>query len=183
LLAARTKRRPELDDAIDYVSARHGWLLDLYREAIDRITKAGFRATIENEAHACILSKPDEVLSFFEILDHGDDVCLTWDVQNLWQMGTYPSVQVYEQLRDLIGYYHLKGGIACEGNEDLCWRSALEDASWPVVEITRQVVEDGVSPIICLNPSHGQSRPGVDDADVTQRDLSFVRDLIREVAG
>jgi hypothetical protein len=51
-----------------------------------------------------------------------------------------------------------------------------------VTEITRRVIADGVSPVICLNPSHGRPRPGVDAGDVTERDLQYVRDLIDETA-
>ena len=61
-------------------------------------------------------------------------------------MGTIPSLGVYEQLRPLIAYFHLKGGQSGEGSTALRWRSSLEDATWPVGEITRQVVADGVSP-------------------------------------
>ena len=86
-------------------------------------------------------------------------------------MGTYPTMDVYYKLKGLIGYYHLKGGQQRDGNSDLYWRSSLEDASWPVAEITRQVVMDGLSQMICLNASHGQAKAGYDYNNMTKRDL------------
>lgn len=175
LLAARFSRRECFPDSAAYLRAYHPWLIPLYAEAVDRIRDAGFSPTIENEVHGCIFSAPGEILHFFEALDRPDKCCLTWDAQNLWQQGAYPSLDVYRQLRPLIGYYHIKGGQHEEGGSALRWQSALEDASWPVREITRQVVADGVSPVICLNPSHGAPRPGYDYSDVVQRDVAFLR--------
>jgi hypothetical protein len=61
---------------------------------------------------------------------------------------------------------------------ELTWRSSLEDASWPVADITRQVAEDGVSPVICLNPSHGAAKPEYDYSDIVARDIAYTRDLL-----
>ena len=181
LLAARSSRRAEFSDAADYVQERHPWLLDAYREAIDQIHAAGFQATIENETHECLFAHPAEISEFFEALDCSGRVHLTWDVQNLWQMGTFPTLDVYEQLKPLIGYYHLKGGRRGAGSDALASRSALEDASWPVIEITKAVIRDGVSPVICLNPSHGPEPPGYDGQAETERDIAFMRHHFPEV--
>lgn len=180
LLAARTRRREELADSISYLCEAHPWLFDLYRAAIDRLAEAGFKVTIENEVHGCVLSKPEEVRGFFAELDRGDRVSFTWDVQNMWQMGTFPSLEVYDGMKDLIGYYHLKGGRSEEGGRELKWRSSLEEASWPVLEITRRAVADGV-PAICLNPSHGEAPDGFDAQETARRDLDFVRENIEGV--
>ena len=137
---------------------------------------------IENEVHGCIWSRPEEILSFFQMLDRDGKVLLTWDVQNLWQMGTFPSVEVYEQLKPLIGLVHLKGGMVEGSSRQLKWRSALEDASWPVAEIVGRIIADGASPVICLNPSHGEARPGYNYDDVVGRDLAFMRRTFPEVA-
>ncbi|MBT3270651.1 TIM barrel protein [Candidatus Poribacteria bacterium] len=177
LLAARTARRDELAHVQAYIEGDHPWLMPLYAEAVARLQDAGLSVTVENEVGGCILSSPDEIRWFFEALGT-PDVCLTWDVQNLWQMGSPPTIAVYESLRDLIGYYHLKGGQSGPGSDDLKWRSSLADASWPVVEITREVVSDGVSPVICLNPSHGAARPDVDFTDIVARDIAYVRDEV-----
>ncbi len=93
----------------------------------------------------------------------------------MWQCGAFPSLEIYEQIRPFIAYYHLKGGQAEAGSQTLRYKSALEDASWPVLAITRKVVSDGVSPVICLNPSHGEKRPGYDEEHETERDVAFLR--------
>ncbi len=175
LLSARTTKRDNLANSTEYLRTEHPWLIELYREAIEKITAAGFRATIENECHANIFSNPNEILDFFGSLNCGDAASLTWDVQNLWQMGTFPSLDVYQQLKPLITYYHLKGGQSEEGSTTLRWKSCLEDASWPVWEITERVITDGVSPVICLNPSHGAAKKGYDGRSEVERDLAFVR--------
>ena len=164
-----------------YLLEAHPWLMGCYREAVGRLSEAGFGATIENECHGCIFETPEDVVQFFEILDCGDAVNFTWDVQNLWQMGTFPTMAVYERLKPLIRYYHLKGGRHGEEDKGLKWKSSLEDASWPVVEITKQVVADRISPVICLNGSHGDRMPGYDYERILERDLAFARSVIAKV--
>ncbi len=183
LLSARTSKRAEIEDSVEYIRTQHPWLIPLYAEAIHRLYESGFDVTIENEVRECIFSNPEEIINFFEELDCGEEICLTWDVQNLWQMGTYPTMEVYDKLKDLIGYYHLKGGQSADAahGSPLRWRSSLEDASWPVVEITRQAVMDGVCEVICLNPSHGEQKEGYDYSDIVKRDLDFIRRAIPEV--
>ena len=186
LLSARTTRRGQVDDSVHnsiaWLRDEHPWVIACYREAVERLAAAGLRVTIENECHANILATPDEVTGFFAELDCGDAVNLTWDVQNMWQMGTVPTLEVYGELRPLLAYYHLKGGQAAPGSGALHWKSSLEDASWPVREITQQVVADGVSPVICLNGSHGKRKPGYAYAGVLDRDLAFAREIAGGVA-
>jgi hypothetical protein len=180
LLAAQTRRRADLRDTIPYLRESHPWLIPLYGEAVDRLHAAGFHVTIENEAGNCIFGSPEEIVAFFEELRRPGRVSFTWDVQNLWEVGAFPSLEVYRRLRGVIGGYHVKGGRHDGSGTRMRWRSSLEDASWPVVEITRQVVADGVCPVICLNPSHGAPKDGYDYADITKRDLDFLR---REIPG
>jgi hypothetical protein len=156
LLAARTTRRRQIDDSFRYLQSEHPWVVDVYGEAVDRIAASGFRATIENEVGGCIFAHPQEIRAFFEKLGRRRTCCLTWDVQNLWQEGTFPSLDVYAQLKDLIGYYHLKGGQSEEPGGALKWRSPLVTASWPVPE---------EAPI-----------------DFTQQDLDDARRIVREAA-
>ena len=172
LLAAQTTRRAAIDDSVAYLKSEHPWALPLYAEGIDRIHEAGFH----------ILGNPTEVLDFFAELDRPDKVSFTWDVQNLWELGTFPSLDAYQAFRHLVHYYHLKGGQHNNSSADLCWRSSLEDASWPVVDITRQVVADGATPVICLNGSHGEKKDGYDYTDIVQRDMDFIRSAIPEIA-
>jgi hypothetical protein len=181
LLAARSERREEIGDGIDYVLTEQPWLFGLYAEAVDRIADAGFTATVENEVHGCLLTAPSEVRRFFDLLDRPGKVMLTWDVQNMWQMGTFPTLEAYEELRPFIGYLHLKGGQCDEGDpaQTLRWQSGLADASWPVVELTQAAVDDGICKAVCLNPSHGERRPGYDYDGIVPRDLEFVRGAVR----
>ncbi len=181
LLSARSGKRSEFADSVAYLAQHHPWLIPMYREAIDRLHAAGFQTTIENECHECIFSKPEEILSFFRELDRSDKVYFTYDVQNLWQMGTFPSMDVYRKLSPLIGFFHLKGGIKEENGSDLEWKSSLQDASWPVLELTRQVIRDGKSPVICLNPSHGKVKPGYNYEFIFKRDLEYIRNQFSEV--
>ncbi|HET6427707.1 MAG TPA: TIM barrel protein [Phycisphaerae bacterium] len=181
LLAAQTEAREQVLDTTPYLRARHPWVFAMYREAIGRLSEAGFRVLIENEVGRCIWSRPEEVLGFFEELGGGSAASFMWDVQNLWQMGTFPSLPVYRQLRPIIGQVHLKGGIAERPGGPLKWRSSLQDASWPVEPILREIIADGVSAVLCLNPSHGQAPDGYDQARVTERDIAFLRGAFPEI--
>ncbi len=69
LLAAHTRRRAEISDAIAYVQSEHPWLFSQYREAVDRIALGGQHDILENEVKGCILSSPAEVLDFFRAVD------------------------------------------------------------------------------------------------------------------
>jgi hypothetical protein len=181
LLTAKFCERASITDTMVYVQENVPWLINIYREAIDAIHAAGFTATIENECSESIFANPDEITVFFRLLDRPNKVHFTYDVQNLWQMGTYPSVEVYHQLKPLIGFLHLKGGQYGDEGTSLQWKSALEDASWPVAEMTKLAVLDGVSPVICLNPSHGKLKEGYSYEHIVQRDLDFVKSLIATV--
>jgi hypothetical protein len=172
---------------MDLVRSEAPWLLPCYGEAVDRIHAAGFAAVVENEIGGCIFSHPGEVMAFFRLLDRKGRVQFTYDVQNLWEMGTAPSLAAYRALQPVIGYLHVKGGRAGPDGK-LAWRSPLETASWPVAEIVLAswpvaeivlaAVADGVSPCICLNPSHGATARGEDHEDYTLRDLAYLRGLI-----
>lgn len=175
LIAATSGKRTEFSDSVSYIRNSHPWLVPLYREAISAVNHAGFRLTIENECHNCIFSTPDEVIGFYEALGM-DNVSFTYDVQNLWQMGTFPAVDVYKKISSLVDYIHVKGGIAGADGRVL-YRSALADASWPVTDIIRAAVMDNC-PVLCLNPSHGGSKEGYDYTNVTKRDFDFVRLII-----
>lgn len=181
LLSARSGVRQTFSSSLEHIARHHPWLPPLYREAVDSLQDAGFAVTIENECRDDMFSSPEEIIGFFQLLDRQGKVSFTYDVQNLWQMGTYPSLDVYRALSGLIGYFHLKGGQSLEPGGELVWKSALEDAAWPVLEMTRQVVRDGISPVICLNPSHGQRKEDYDYDGIVERDLDFIRKHIPEV--
>ena len=175
LLSPETRTRKEIGNSVRYIVREHPWLLRMYGDAVHRLYRVGFPVTIENAVGNNILSTPAEVVDFFAGLNCKGEVGFTWDVQNLWQMGTYPTMEVYRRLKGVIRYYHLKGRQHGPDSLTLRWRTSLEDASWPVVEITRQVVADGVSPVICLNPPHGEPKEGYNYSNLAKRDLDLVR--------
>jgi hypothetical protein len=175
LLAASTRRRAEINNSADYLLSQQPWLIPLYGQAVDRIHAAGFHTVIENEIGPSIFTTAQEMADFFTALGRREKVACTWDVQNLWQQGVFPSLVVYQTLRPHLGYLHLKGGIAGDDGRTLKWRSTLESASWPVLDITRAVLADGVRPAICLNPSHGEPHPQHPMAGAVERDLAYLR--------
>lgn len=177
LLSPKIERIGTLTDSIGRMKSEFAWFFPMPRDAVDRLSDEGFGVTIENECERNIFSHPQEIIEFFEILNRPDSVYFTYDVQNLWQMGTFPTLDVYRTLKPLIGYFHLKGGRAGEDGR-LLWKSTLEDASWPVAEMTLEVVRDGVSPVICLNPSHGGKLECYDYSRMFQRDLDYIRSVI-----
>jgi hypothetical protein len=171
-------RRPGRN-AIEDMIKSHPWVIDVYRRAIDGLADAGHIVTIENESPSCFLTTPDEVSTFFQALDRPRAVGFTWDIQNQWGCGVYPTVEQYEQLKSLIQYVHVKGGRFDDpATKHLDWNVALEEANSPIREIISRVAADGVSPVICINmPFHGQMKPGYDYAGVTQRDIGFMRTI------
>ena len=175
LMSASSSRRADIADSASHIAKNCPWLPGLYGEAIDAIAGAGFAVTIENGIGGSIFSNPPEIVRFFEMLGAEDRVSLTWDVQNLWLEGTFPSLEVYRALKPLIGYVHFKGGMAEAGGSALRWLSTLEDASWPVLEILREVASDSTSPVVCLNDPHGDPQPGYEVGGIARRDLAFLR--------
>jgi hypothetical protein len=166
------------------------WVIPAYQEAIRHIAAHGISVTIENEPDS-VLSSPDNVLAFFARLEGEDDTGFTWDIQNMWQSGTVPSLSVYEQLRSVINYVHLKGGRnAGENDPALRYRCGLESASWPVIDLVGRVIDDGTSPVICLNTSHGEipaGDPFIDlDPDIPRsriealHDAAYIRQHFKE---
>lgn len=171
-------------DANDFLETEAAWVYDAYRDAIDQIEAAGLAATIENEPYT-IFSNPAETVGFFNRLER-PGVSYTWDVQNMWQSGSFPSLEAYQTLRPVMDYFHLKGGRdSPEAPGQLTYRCPLEGASWPVGEIVGAVLADGASPVICLNPSHGKAAEGYELAHLAGwaemiraealRDIAFLR--------
>ncbi|MGH7944494.1 MAG: sugar phosphate isomerase/epimerase family protein [Opitutaceae bacterium] len=175
MLSAAVKPFPTDEPVMALVERKHAWVFGAYREMIDRMVGSGQRVLIENEASNAIFSRPGDIVRFFKILERHDMVRCTWDTQNLWQMGVFPTMEVYRTLKPLIGCLHLKGGRTKGDGKALVWASALEDASWAVAEIVRAAVADGVAPFICINTSHGKRPPGFDPWMVAQRDIAFLR--------
>jgi sugar phosphate isomerase/epimerase len=179
LLTVSLEKRSEVGNSVTYIREMHPWLIDCYREAIDRICAAGFRATIENEAKSNMISTVQEAVDFFDLLDLSK-VTFTWDIQNLWAMGTFPDLAVFERLKPLIGYVHFKGGQVRKdsGSTELHWRAPLEEASWPVKEVCAAVLDERCSPVLCLNRSHGQARENYDRDLEVLKDLAFLKSIV-----
>lgn len=176
LIGAVWRNRPHSGSAISIIRRDYPWLIEMYREAIDKISQAGMLVTIENEAPRCILSSSDEVIEFFEVLGREEKVGFTWDIQNQWACGVFPSLLEYSRLKPFIQYVHVKGGqYEDPETKTLKWNVSLADANWPVREIVAAIAQDGVSPVLCLNvPSHGIQKPNYDYDGVTKRDLDYL---------
>ncbi|MFC5833483.1 sugar phosphate isomerase/epimerase family protein [Nonomuraea insulae] len=191
LIAGSMAGAAAMENCVAVLKERSPWVRDVYREAVDLILEAGFTPTLENEHSDCFLSTPEEFRDFFDWLDAPPEFRLTWDIGNSWQMGSYPTVEMYEALRPLLGYVHVKGGQAApEEPARAHWNVGLDATSWPVREIISAVVAGGKSPVICLNPAHGEWKPDYDYGDgrvadtpfsqrdlapVTARDIAFLR--------
>jgi len=178
LISATLKPFPAAANVMDLVERQHAWVFDVYREMIDRLVAAGQTVLLENETPDVIFNHPDGIVRFFARLDRATQVRFTWDAQNLWQMGVFPTLDVYRTLRPLIGCLHLKGGRTESDSRALVHASSLEDASWPVAAIVRAAAADGVAPFICINPSHGKQPPGWKGWDVAQRDIAFLKKIL-----
>jgi sugar phosphate isomerase/epimerase len=167
---------PKLPAGMDFSAAfaAFPWVVQAYQRMVDLTADAGFEILIENEIHGCLLSSPAAILSFLEKIDRPQSVRAIYDVQNLWQMGTFPSVEVVRQLSPVLGGLHLKGGRT-DGGATLVWASDLETASWPVTEIVRATLALKTVPVICLNASHGRWTADSDVWEVAKRDLRFLR--------
>jgi sugar phosphate isomerase/epimerase len=188
LLACSFDVREAWDESNAYLEQHAPWVYDAYDDAIERIAEAGVAVTIENEPNT-ILSNPQETVGFFDRLRTRDRVGFTWDIQNMWQSGSYPTVEAYQVLRPVINYVHTKGGQGTyEGPELLTFRSPLETATWPVREILGEILEHDSNSVICINTSHGKvpaGAPPLERADRGRmealRDIAFLRDTFGEI--
>jgi hypothetical protein len=178
LTSAFIRPYPDPNKIMDIVERDYPWVFEAYAELVDRIHAAGYVVLIENEPLDIILARPEGIVRFFQRLDRPSVAKYTWDVQNLWYAGVFPTMEVYRQLKPLIGCIHVKGGRTDGSSDALVHASSLEDASWNVREIVKAVVDDGVSPIICLNSSLGKKPPGFDVWNVAQQDVAYLRKQI-----
>lgn len=171
LMAAQASGRLSGAPLLDYLDDGFGWVIPAYREAIARIGAAGFEVVIENEVGSSICSSPADVLALFGAISDAGPVSFTWDVQNMWETGHFPSLELFEQLRPVIGYVHVKGGAMVDG---VLHKASLRDADWPVRNIVQAVAASGVSPVICVNPCHGVAPAGYNGVAVALDDIRFV---------
>lgn len=157
--------------------ASQPWLIEAYRTVIARVHAAGFATIVENEIEDGILRDPEDVDAFFASVGDAGEVGFTWDVQNMWETGTFPSLGAYERLRPHLRYVHVKGGRMEPGDPTL-WKARLRDASWPVADILEAVAADGSSPVVCINPCHGIVPPeGYDELASAIDDITYVQEV------
>lgn len=175
LISAKLNPFAGPESRMEIVERDFPWTFSVYREMVDRIVGSGRRALVENEITNVIFNRPEGILRFFEALERPGKVHYTWDAQNLWQEGVFPTLDVYHQLKPIIGCLHLKGGRTEGESKKLVHASTLQDASWPVLDIVHAAVADGVAPFICINPCHGKKAPGYDTWDVAKSDIAFLR--------
>jgi hypothetical protein len=192
LLGCAFDGRKNWEDANDYLERHAPWVYSAYQEAVDVLADAKLTVTVENEPGS-IFGTSAETVGFFDRLGRGGKAFFTWDVQNMWQSGTYPTIEVYDRLRPTTNYVHLKGGKGTpESPRVMAYRSLLEDAGWPVKQIVQRVIDDGVSPVLCLNCSHGGPAEDYPLADIwgtprvaaeeARRDVAFLRRTFKEIA-
>lgn len=166
-------------------AAAHPWLTAAYAGLIRKIADAGYAACLENEAKHCALATPDDVVAFFSTLQPllgGVSCDYIWDVQNMWQMGCFPSLEGYAKLRPFLRLLHLKGGRA-DAEGKLAEACGLREASWPVLPILAEVYWDRRVEMICLNPSHGKRPESYDIWRVAQDDIAFLREHLARLGG
>ncbi|MFB9274686.1 sugar phosphate isomerase/epimerase family protein [Cohnella cellulosilytica] len=173
---------------VEQMERQYPWFMGMLRKMVDTLYNEGYKVMIENEPERTVLSSPAEIVRFFRALDRTGKAYFTYDAQNLWQMGVCPTLDVYRRLRPVIGYFHVKGGIMNPATRLLEWKSRLEEASWPVEEMTREVIRDGSSPVICINPSHGADSQRYDDHHDYKRDYDYIVKIVgamksRDAAG
>ena len=160
--------------------AAHPWLPAAYADLVWRINAAGFASCIENECKHCALATSEDVAAFFAALRPlvREGVCdYVWDVQNMWQMGAFPTLAGYQTLRPFLRLLHLKGGRA-DARGVLTEASGLRTASWPVLPILEEIRRTGTVSVICLNPSHGKRHADYDVWRVVQDDIAYLRESI-----
>jgi sugar phosphate isomerase/epimerase len=175
VIAAKDTSRPQGGAGnMEMVLASYPWAPAAYDTIVARINEAGFDAVLENEAHDCIVTSPEDVLTLFAALGPKHRLKYTWDVQNMWQMGTPPSLTVLRTLLPHLGMLHLKGGRAGPDGA-LLDAASLADASWPVADIVRAAVDSGTIDVLCINPSHGRRSEQFDGWAVARDDLRFLR--------
>lgn len=158
----------------------HPWLPAAYAGMVRQINAAGFAACIENEAKYCALATPEDVVAFFAALRPlvSGGVCdYIWDVQNMWQMGTFPTLAGLQILRPYLRLLHLKGGRA-DAHGVLTEASGLRTASWPVRPILEEIRRAGTVGVICLNPSHGKRPAEYDVWRMVQDDIAYLRESL-----
>lgn len=148
-------------------------VLGRYQRWIDQLRASGAQVVMENEIGGSIGRDPHLVASFFNQLQHASYI---WDIANQWQEGLFPSLTHYQLLKKHIAVLHVKGGRwDDEENKCYAWKSHLEESDWPVAEICRAALSDGVENF-CINPPHGVT-PDAWSYDL-EKDIQFMKNIL-----
>lgn len=90
-------------------------------------------------------------------------------------------MDICETLLNITEYFHLKGSQSLVEGGYTHFASSLEDASWPVIEMTKKLIKDGKGATLCLNPVKSEKKEGYDYEGITKRDLYYLRKDIKEI--
>jgi sugar phosphate isomerase/epimerase len=169
--------RPDLEEFLEPVSRR-------LREAAEIAADQGLVLVLENETFS-LVGTCSELRQVVDAVDH-EALLACWDVANGWACGEQPYPDGYDQIRDSIGYVHIKGaksrpddpsvygGVALVGQDDLDYGSVLG-----------ALIRDGYDGKVALHPHHnlfpdqyklvGEQNP---DLTATWLTLKRVRELL-----
>ena len=159
-----------LPGAVAYAAALRSSAADL--------TARGTGLLIENGPENSVVSSAANARQLAELIGTGSTIGFIWDVQNMWQSGSFPRASDPAEFGSLLKYVHVKGGrTAGPVPGELVSASTLADASWPVVEVLDAVRELGTVECIALNPSHGRHESTTPDS-IRDHDIDFLTDYL-----
>ena len=148
-------------------------VLRRYQQWIDQLRAAGTEVVMENEIGGSIGRDPHLIDDFFNQLQHAQYI---WDIANQWQEGLFPSLADYELLKKHIAVLHVKGGRWDNPEQKTyAWKSQLANSDWPVQDICRAALQDGIENI-CINPPHGVTPDGW--AYDLSNDINFMKNIM-----
>ena len=138
--------RPNLDEYVEPISRR-------LREAAAIASDHGLTLVLENETFS-LVGTCAEMGRILEAVDH-EALLACWDVSNGWACGEPPYPDGYGEIKDRVGYVHVKGakgrsddpsvydGVALVGQDDLDYETVLG-----------ALIRDGYDGKVALHPHH-----------------------------
>jgi len=138
--------RPDLEKYMEPVSQR-------LREAAEVAAGQDIRLVLENETFS-LVGTCSELRQVLDAVGH-EALLACWDVANGWACGEQPYPDGYDQIRDSIGYVHIKGAKSQTGDPDAYGGVALvgqDDLDYQT--ILSALVSDGYDGKIALHPHH-----------------------------
>jgi sugar phosphate isomerase/epimerase len=138
--------RPDLEEYLEPVSQR-------LRQAAEVAASHDLRLVLENETFS-LVGNCQEMRQVLDAVGH-EALLACWDVANGWACGEQPYPDGYDQIRDRIGYVHIKGaksqpddpnvygGVALVGQDDVDYETILG-----------VLASDGYDGKMALHPHH-----------------------------